>query len=101
MTEVAFWLGRAAFSFLEAGFLLWIGLIFWLAFSTGGWRRLMGWSISGQYAELGHLIRLAGQGGWPRILSRIASLAIAAGITALILAGLLTLIRLFTEGGPA
>jgi hypothetical protein len=96
VTGVTHWLGRVGFSLLETGALLWIGLILWLAFSTGGWRRLMGWSIPGQYAELGHLIRLAGRGGWSRILSRIASLAIAAGVAALILAGLLTLIRLFT-----
>lgn len=101
MTGAADWLFRVGLSALQTGLMLWLGLILYLAFSTGGWKRLIGWSIPGQFAELGHLIRQAGQGGWPRTLSRLASALAAAGVTALILSGLLALVRLFSSGPAA
>jgi hypothetical protein len=91
---------RFGIAALQAGAMVWIGLILWLALRHGGWGRLTGWSVDGQFAELGRLIRLAGQGGAARLLSRAATLAIAAGAAALALAGLHALLRLFTEGRP-
>lgn len=97
MTAAALWLLRVGMSGLQLGAMLWLAVILVLAVRTGGWRRLTGWSISGQFAELGRLIRLAGEGGTPRLLTRIASWSAAAGTAALLLAGLLALLDTFAS----
>jgi hypothetical protein len=95
MAEVVQTLVMAGINLVQGGFMLWI-VLFLVALARDPQRgEVIAWSVNTQWAATLRLFRRAA--GFP-VWGRLASGMIALGLAVLIVAGLLTVVRLIAQG---